>query len=211
MQNNVLLVRLFNSTVVKKCRLLGGTMFNKYLLLTNVGISISLSGVGDIIQQNYEILTKQRESWDRVRTHHMSVSGMTVGVICHNWYKFLDGALPGRTLKVVVKKVIVDQLVCSPVCIVVFFITLSCLEQESWEVTKQEIINKGKRLYVAEWVVWPPAQIFNFYFLPTRFRVLYDNTISLGYDIYTSYVRHDKSDKSHEETLKLIQDSNTNS
>jgi protein Mpv17 len=39
--------------------------------------------------------------------------------------------------------------------------------------------------------VWPPAQVINFYLLPTRFRVLYDNTISLGYDVYTSYVAHE--------------------
>jgi protein Mpv17 len=55
----------------------------------------------------------------------------------------------------------------------------------------KELKQKGWRLYVAEWVVWPPAQVINFYLLPTRFRVLYDNTVSLGYDIYTSYVAHE--------------------
>lgn len=167
-------------------------LFNKYLLLTNVGISLSLSAVGDVIQQKYEMVRKRREAWDKARTHHMSVSGMTVGIVCHNWYNFLDKRLPGRTLSIVLKKVLVDQLVCSPICISVFFVTLACLESISWEETKNEIINKGQRLYLAEWVVWPPAQLINFYVLPTRFRVLYDNTISLGYDIYTSYVRYDK-------------------
>ena len=45
-------------------------------------------------------------------------------------------------------------------------------------------------MYMVEWVVWPPAQFFNFYILPTRFRVLYDNVISLGYDMYTSHVKY---------------------
>jgi hypothetical protein len=63
----------------------------------------------------------------------------------------------------------------------------------STEEVLEEIKSKAWRLYAAEWVVWPPAQIINFYLLPTRFRVLYDNTISLGYDVYTSYVKHDKS------------------
>ena len=48
----------------------------------------------------------------------------------------------------------------------------------------------GLHLYMVEWVVWPPAQFFNFYILPTRFRVLYDNVISLGYDMYTSHVKY---------------------
>lgn len=33
--------------------------------------------------------------------------------------------------------------------------------------------------------------MINFFFLPLRYRVLYDNTISLGYDVYTSYVKHE--------------------
>ena len=48
----------------------------------------------------------------------------------------------------------------------------------------------GGRRYLAEWVIWPPAQFVNFYFLPTRFRVLYDNIISLVYDTYTSHVKY---------------------
>lgn len=101
--------------------------------------------------------------------------------------------MPGRSIGIVLKKVLVDQLVCSPLCIGMFFVTLGILERSSWPDFKQEIRDKGHRLYVAEWIVWPPAQIINFYFLPTRFRVLYDNTISLGYDVYTSQVKHDKT------------------
>lgn len=43
-----------------------------------------------------------------------------------------------------------------------------------------EIKDKALRLYTAEWVIWPPAQVINFYVLPTKYRVLYDNSISLG-------------------------------
>lgn len=51
-----------------------------------------------------------------------------------------------------------------------------------------EIKHKFLRLYKAEWIVWPTAQVINFWILPLKYRVLYDNTISLGYDVYTSYV-----------------------
>ena len=53
----------------------------------------------------------------------------------------------------------------------------------------------GTQLYLAEWFIWPPPQFVNFYFLPTRFRVIYDNVISLGYDMYTSHVKHSNVDK----------------
>ncbi|KAK3912691.1 Mpv17-like protein 2 [Frankliniella fusca] len=182
--------------VKSKCRRVVHQMFHKYLLYTNVAISVSLSGVGDTLEQHYEILSNQKEEWEKSRTVRMSISGMTVGVICHNWYKFLDSKFPGRTIKIVAQKVMIDQIICSPLCIATFFITLGILEKATWAETKKEIKDKAWRLYAAEWVVWPPAQVLNFYILPLRYRVLYDNTISLGYDVYTSYVKHDNESES---------------
>ncbi|XP_026675499.1 mpv17-like protein 2 isoform X3 [Ceratina calcarata] len=117
----------------------------KYLLYTNVTISISLSAAGDVLEQHYEILKGEWNKWSFYRTRNMAVSGMSIGI----------------------------------------------LENNSWSELKEEVLKKAHRLYIAEWVIWPPAQLFNFYFLPTRYRVLYDNTISLGYDVYTSQVKHD--------------------
>ncbi|XP_073977890.1 mpv17-like protein 2 [Rhodnius prolixus] len=191
---SVLLGRLVGG--FEKLRRLRDIMFSgKYLLLTNVGISVSLSGVGDIIEQSYMIASDQQKDWDRIRTHHMSISGLTIGILCHNWYNFLDHRYPGRSLKIVLKKVLIDQVVFSPISITVLFLTLGLLEKSNADAIGREIISKGKLLYAAEWMVWPPAQIINFYILPTRYRVLYDNLISLGYDIYTSHVKHDLEKK----------------
>ncbi|XP_062539290.1 mpv17-like protein 2 [Armigeres subalbatus] len=185
------MIRLFRQlqTLTKKA------FSRKYLLYTNVAISISLSGVGDIIEQHYEIYTNSLECWDRQRTRQMSISGMTVGIFCHNWYNFMDRRFPGRTLGIVLKKVLIDQTVASPIVIFLFFITLGVLRKATVDETIVEIKDKFIRLYTAEWVVWPPAQLFNFYLLPNRYRVLYDNTISLGYDVYTSYVINDRVDR----------------
>lgn len=177
--------------VFQRCRQINQLMFNKYLLLTNVGISATLSCAGDIIQQNYEIVKTGKRTWDKARTFRMTVSGVAIGVVCHYWYGFLDKKYPGRALKTVLKKVVIDQLVCSPVYITIFFATTCYMEERKWEDFKEELMQKWWRLYLAEWVIWPPAQILNFYFLPPRYRVLYDNAISLGYDVYTSYVKHE--------------------
>lgn len=183
--------RIFKSAVIRKCRAVNHILFSRHLFITNVGISLTLSGVGDILQQHYELLQGDHEKWNHTRTLHMSITGMTVGIFCHHTYKWLDSFFPGRTLKTVLKKVLVDQLVTSPCCITIIFATLACLDRSNVETFLKELKQKGWRLYVAEWVLWPPAQVINFYLLPTRFRVLYDNTISLGYDVYTSYVAHE--------------------
>lgn len=126
----------------------------------------------------------------------MGASGLVVGVFCHNWYNILDRKLPGRTFKTVIKKVLIDQTIASPIVIFLFFMTLGVMRQEKWDQTLLEIKHKWIRLYKAEWIIWPPAQVINFYILPTKYRVLYDNTISLGYDIYTSYVVNEKIEES---------------
>ena len=38
-------------------------------------------------------------------------------------------------------------------------------------------------------------QFVNFYFLPTRYRVAFDNVVSLGFDTYTSHVKHSPAAK----------------
>ncbi|KAK6185569.1 hypothetical protein SNE40_007774 [Patella caerulea] len=53
-----------------------------------------------------------------------------------------------------------------------------------------EVLVKGSTIYTMEWLIWPPAQLINFMFLPTKFRVLYDNIISLGFDTYYSNVKY---------------------
>lgn len=165
---------------------------DKYLFYTNVTISISLSSLGDAMEQSYEIYTEDLDKFDGKRTAHMAFSGATVGVLCHNWYKVLDRVIIGKTVEMVTKKLVLDQLIFSPIMILTVFGSLALLEKNPLENFKEEVEDKFVQLYRAEWVVWPPAQVINFYFLPTRFRVLYDNTISLGYDVYTSQVKHSK-------------------
>ncbi|XP_041986777.1 mpv17-like protein 2 [Aricia agestis] len=169
---------------------------DKYLLLTNVTISVTLSSVGDLLEQTYEVYTKEQDRINPKRTMHMAFSGAALGVLCHHWYKILDKFIVGKTLDMVTKKLLLDQLIFSPVMIITFFGSLAILEDNPTENFVSEVKDKFVTLYKAEWMVWPPAQVINFYFLPTRFRVLYDNTISLGYDVYTSQVKHRKSENS---------------
>lgn len=162
----------------------------RYLLYTNVTISFCLSGFGDILEQQYEIMTGQIHVWDVSRTRRMALTGIPIGIICHNCYKMVDYLLPGRSIAVVAKKVLLDQVVCSPLTITTFFISMGIQEGKTLEAFIAEFKTKAWKLYLAEWVIWPPAQFFNFYALPSRFRVLYDNLISLGYDVYTSHVKY---------------------
>lgn len=165
-------------------------LFSKYLLVTNIGISMTLSATGDILQQRYKMVNGKHKAWDVMRTRNLAASGVTVGFTCHWWYIFLDNKLPGRAVSIVLKKVVVDQLLFSPFMWMVFFATLGVLEKTSAKDLMHETVFKGTKLWVAEFFVWPPAQTINFFLLPTRYRVMYDNVVSLGFDCYVSHIKH---------------------
>jgi protein Mpv17 len=63
-----------------------------------------------------------------------------------------------RSAKALFKKIVVDQVLFSPFLIFVFFGTIGILERQSLAEVLDESIEKGKRLYAAEWCIWPPAQ-----------------------------------------------------
>lgn len=171
---------------------------SNFLFFTNTGLSFGLSGLGDLIQQKIELqkaVSKQKINWSR--TVHMSTSfGLTAGVLCHFWYSFLDRSLPGKTLRVVIQKVAVDQVVFSPLCIAACLLVSQGLHSPSSFTSTLSLLGDslqlGGRLYLAEWCIWPPAQFLNFLLLPPHLRVAYDNLVSLGYDCYTSHLVHSK-------------------
>jgi len=169
---------------------------NKNLLLTNLSVSAGLSGLGDVLIQHHERTktTNPAHRWNLTRSCHMGVSfGLTSGFFCHYWYNFLDKKIPGKSIGIITRKILYDQVLFSPFLIVACLAVAGVIEASSRQDIVKDIKEKGARLYLAEWFIWPPAQFVNFYFLPTRFRVIYDNIISLGYDMYTSHVKHEKT------------------
>lgn len=170
------------------------------LLYTNTGLTVTLSISGDMFQQWFQSARKQRsEPWDKLRTARMAGTGLLIGPFVHYWYVFLDRWLPGRTFRILCKKVLLDQLICSPAYLTIFVLSLGAMEGRSWQDIQNDARDKGSLLYVAEWVVWPPAQMFNFYFLPSKYRVLYDNTISFAFDFFWSYVWFEMDKEGHGE------------
>lgn len=184
---------LFRHKVIPKFSSTTRTLFSKEAL-GNIGISVVLAGTGDLVVQNFEFARNNERTWDRSRTNHMAISGLTTGFVCHHWYNILDKKLPGRTPSVIVKKVIADQLICSPICIAIFFITIGYLENCCWKQLKREMVNKGIKLYIFECITWPPLQVINFYYVPSRYRMVYNNTVSFFHDIYSSFIKYEEEE-----------------
>lgn len=165
-------------------------LFSKHLLATNLTISIGFSALGDIVEQIIELVSREIKQWDRLRTLKLASTGFTVGFVCHYWYLFLERVYPHNRRGQVLKKIILNQIVLSPVCILIFFATLAIMEASDKQRLIHDLNTKGKDIFMAELFIWPPASLINFYFVPFKFRILYDSITSLGFDIYNSYVVH---------------------
>ena len=99
--------------------------------------------------------------------------------------------------KVVFSKVLADQLIYSPVAILVFFGYTSMLSESTLRDVQDEFVEKTKQLFFptffADCTVWPIANWANFRVVPLVYRATFTSFCQLlwqGYMSYVSSARH---------------------
>lgn len=132
-------------------------------------------------------------SLDLRRLRNMTITGLIGGFLGHYWYLFLDSrSFTGKTLTVVLKKTLIDQIVLCPVGITMFFFILGYLDGNTNEEITQEMKEKAPGLLIFDWIIYPPAQFVNFMFLPTRFRVMYESFVAFIVDLYYCHTKFER-------------------
>jgi protein Mpv17 len=80
----------------------------------------------------------------------MFVIGLAQGPPQHVFYKFLDRSFPGRDFKSISRKILLDQLIASPICICIFFFGMGYLEGHTWD----ETISESKMKFLSVYMVY---------------------------------------------------------
>lgn len=156
------------------------------------GILMSMGdGLSQYVEHEYfpkEIETQLQFDW--TRNAKMFVVGAAQGPLHHYFYGWLDAKYAGATMKTTTIKILYDQVVMSPMCIVLFFYSAGWMYGQGNAECTRELKSKFMTVYVTDWLVWPFAQFINFYYLHPRYRVIYVNGVTMLYNVFLSYVKH---------------------
>ncbi|KAM7358791.1 mpv17-like protein 2 [Cochliomyia hominivorax] len=182
-----------NSSKLAAIKQLWNDIFGKYLLITNIVGSGILMVFGDVMAQEIEyrrgVANAQRYDWHRIG--RMFIVGALQGPLHHYVYNWMDRVMPVATFKNVIKKILIDELVMSPACLIIFFYSACFLENKTIKETNDELKEKFLFIYFIDWLLWPGAQYINFRYLETKYRVTFVNVCTALYNIFMSYMKHD--------------------
>ncbi|EHB15171.1 Mpv17-like protein, partial [Heterocephalus glaber] len=93
------------------------------------------------------------------------------GNFSYAWLRLLERALPGRAPRVVLAKVLCDQLLGGPIMLSAFYVGMSILQGQDDIVL--DLKQKFWNTYKAGLMYWPFVQLTNFSLVPVQWRTAY--------------------------------------
>jgi protein Mpv17 len=156
-------------------------------LLVKAMTSLTGFTLGDVLAQNF--IEESDKGYDIMRTVRLGSFGFLLhGTTGHYFYGFLDSKLVGTKPVTVATKVAIDQTIWNPIFGCMFFGYLNAMEGKSMDDYVRKIKQDLQTAVMGSWAVWVPAHTINFAFVPPSQRLLYINTIQIGYNIFLSFL-----------------------
>ena len=129
-----------------------------------------------------------RVDWGRVG--RFSLCGALLhGPFVHGSFVISDRLLgPAVSMSVAVKKTLLNQTVFAPLYLSIFFPFIGTLEGLSWDGSLQKMRNGFRAAFLGHCTVWPAALVLMFRFVPGHMRMLFANSVALGWNCALSAV-----------------------
>lgn len=153
--------------------------------------------VGKIAQSKYSFL----DTMDLSRSAKIALIGLIMGPFGHFWYKILDSKMPSRALGMVALKVAMDQIISAPLLNVFYIMGSNLLDGKKLDKCIEIFKEKFLEIYAYDCSMWPAVQVLNFYLVPTAYRLLYVNAVSLVWNSILSFILFAENDD--EEQLQI--------
>lgn len=153
----------------------------KVQILTTATIMLA----GDLSAQ---IFIEKAERIDVARAARFFAIGILfVGPVVRTWYTLLETMLGTGGAGVAVVKMLLDQLLFSPVYTASFLVCLGVFQRRSWGNIARTVRNDFLPVLTVSYMIWPMAQVVNFNFVPLNYRMLFANSVGLFWSIYLAW------------------------
>ncbi|KHN85997.1 Protein Mpv17, partial [Toxocara canis] len=167
----------------------------RHPFITQVVSAGSLAGVGDAFSQLVVEERWRKGGYDAVRTaRFVGVISVWVAPILYRWFGVLE-RVSGRASIVPMKRMLIDQAVMAP-CLTSTVITglhlvegnkpRDALLRARREIVPVLITNYKALLRLLQ--VWPFVQLFNFYVVPLRYRIVLLQFVGIFWNAYLSFM-----------------------
>jgi len=163
-----------------------------------------LSAVGDVVAQLTQNAMGSKDPEDRPlfdieRTTRFFCFGLAMSPIMGRWNIFLERRFPSRrmqmgklSIKSLSKRVAADQLIMAPIGLGIFIGAMGLLEGRSPQQIQERFQDMYGSLLLANWKVWPMAQLVNFRYMPLPYRVPFAQTVGVFWTLYLSIVNSEE-------------------
>lgn len=156
-------------------------------ILTKALTSLIGFFLGDLLAQKF--LSADDAEINKGRLARMASFGFLIhGPTGHYFYSALDRVIVGTSPLKVASKVAIDQVLWAPIFTCLFFGYLGIAERKSRKEIVDKIKNDTWTGVKASWKFWPVAHTINFALIPTSQRLLYINTLQVGYNVILSLI-----------------------
>ncbi|WIA10402.1 hypothetical protein OEZ85_010594 [Tetradesmus obliquus] len=164
--------------------------------MTAVGSSSSNSSSQNRKAKSKSSAPKPGFKFDVLRCGRLCLYSAAIGTpMGHYWYEVLEAlVMPASPTApaAVAAKVALDQLLQTPFGMALFFAVMKVMEGRPREVP-QELRNKLVPGLLANWKLWPAAQLVNFTVIPPEQRILFGNIVGVCWTCVISNMQQSSS------------------
>lgn len=167
--------------------------FNNHPIVFNSVLYGTLFFGAEFSQQiiKRRIMPEEPPPIDTATLARFAIYGTTIqGPLLTLWYRMLDRKIVGTSLKIVSKKIFLDQFIMTPPLYFVFFTAMSIMEG------KDDIFEELKHKFVPAFKIscffWIPVQAINFMLVTPPFRVAYVGTCAFAWVNILCWIKHQK-------------------
>lgn len=186
--------------VIKLVRTYRGLLHSRPFV-TNVATTCTFMTFGDLTSQYFlQSKTNKNESHEVARidlnqTKRFALAGLIyVGPAVRGCLVLIDRLFgPTTSLKVLGKKILLDQCCFAPVFLVGNLTVLTLLRTSSFEEVKHELQRSYFKILRDQYCFWPFVQMVNFYFIPLTYRVLFGSMAALAWNTMFSFRLNNKT------------------